>query len=373
MPYRRIFLLLLSSLLAGGAGAVELGEPRISSFRGQALVADIELSSLDDAAGAVQVRVANPDIYRGASVTVPPVLSALTLSVVRQGGKQFVHVTSNKPVDTEMLLLFLELGQGGQRDVRLATLFLAADPRPAPAPVPVAPVAAPVAVVAPAMVPAPAVVPVAAPAVASIPAPTPAPPAPLHIAPVSTALPVSLRHAPGATCKASAANTACAILDKKNVVLQAKLAGLEDKIKLLQATLAPVQGAIAATTTVAATIVKPAAPVAVIVTPKKPKPVVHPPSTTPWLWVGVAAVAALAVIGAVVFLLLRRRRGKAVPVATAGPKPPGFISAVKARLMRRKAARATPDGPKPQGFMGGVRDRLMPRKTAPAVEPVLET
>jgi hypothetical protein len=331
MAYRRISLLLIAALLAGAAGAAELGEPLVSSYRGQALVADIELSSLDDPAAAVQVRVANPDIYRGASMTVPPVLSALTLSVVKRDGKQFVHVTSNRPVDTEMLLLFLELGQGGQRDVRLATLFLTADPRPAPPPPP------PVAVVAPP--------PVAVPTPAPAPAPVLAPvPLPLHLAPVSTVLPAALR--PAAICKPSASNSACAILDKKNVALQAKLAGLEDKIKQLQATMvvpeavhaaapAPVVPPIAA-------IKPPPAPVAVLVTPKKPKPVAHPPSSTPWVWIAVAAAVALAALGAIVFLLLRRRRGKAEPAAPGGPKPPGFMDGVRNRLMPGKTAKAEP-------------------------------
>ena len=225
MAYRRISLLLIGSLLALSGGAAELGEPRVSSWRGQALVADIELSSLDDPAAPVHVRVASPDVYRGASVSVPALLSALTLSVVRKDGKQFVHVASSRPVDTEMLLLFLELGQGAQKDVRLATLWLTADPRPAPPPPPPPPVA-----VAPALAPVSAPVPAVAPPVL--------PPLPLHLARVSTNLPASLRPAPPGACKASASNSACAILDKKNVALQAKLVGLEDKIKLLQATLA---------------------------------------------------------------------------------------------------------------------------------------
>ncbi len=334
MAYRRIFLLLISAVLAGGVAAAELGEPRVSSYRGQSLVADIELSGLDDPAAAVQVRVASPDVYRGASMSVPPVLSALTLSVVKKDGKQFVHVTSNRPVDTDMLLLFLELGQGGQKDVRLATLFLTADPRPVPPPPPpVAVVVAPP-VVAPASAPVPAPVPVVAPVAL-----------PLHLAPVNTALPASLRPAPPGACKPSASNSACAILDKKNVALQAKLAGLEDKIKQLQATMAAPEEAHAA---VAAPIVPPIAaikpppaPVAVLVKPKKPKPVVHPPSATPWLWIGVAVAVALAALGAIVFLLLRRR-GKAVPAAPAGPKPPGFLGSVKDRLMPAKASKAEP-------------------------------
>jgi len=337
MAYRRIFLLFIAALCAGGAGAAELGEPRVSSYRGQALAADIELTSLDDPAAAVQVRVASPDVYRGASITVPPVLSALTLSVVKKDGRQFVHVASNRPVDTEMLLLFLELGQGGQKDVRLATLFLTADPRPAPPPPVAVVVPPPVAAPAPVSVPVPAPVPARAPVVAPA-------PLPLHLAPVSTVLPASLR--PSGICKPSSSNSACAILDKKNVALQAKLAGLEDKIRQLQATMvvpeavhaaapAPIVPPIAA-------IKPPPAPVAVLVTPKKPRPAVHPPSATPWLWIAVAAAVALAAIGAIVFLLLRRRRGRAEPAAPGGPKPPGFMDGVRNRLMPGKAPKAEP-------------------------------
>jgi hypothetical protein len=359
MAYRRIFPSLVAFLFIAQAGAAELGEPRVSSYKGQALVADIELSSLDDPAAPVQVRVANPEVYRGASIGVPPVLSALTLSVVQKGGKQYVHVTSNRPVDTDMLHLFLELGQGNGRDVRLATLWLTPDPRPAPPPVVVAaPVAPPVVVAAPVVI---------APIPAPIPAPTsevhaPAPartvaPAPLHLAAVSTALPASVRSAPPASCKASASSNACAVLDTKNVALQAMLVGLEDKIKLLEATLAPAKGAVAATTMAAAALVqpagephaasivpplpavKPAEPVPVLVTPKKHKPPVPAaPSATPWLWIGVAAAVALAAIGAIVFLLMRRR-GKAAPAAPTAPKP-RLLDRLKQRFARTKAVPA---------------------------------
>lgn len=344
MAYRRISLLLLVSLLAAGSihAATELGEPRVGSYRGQALVADIELASLDDPATPPQVRAASPDVYRGASLAVPAVLSSLQLNVLKQGGKYVVHVTSGKPVDTDMLLLFLELGQGGNRDVRLATLMLAADPHPAPvvtqAPVPVA---------ASAPAPAPAIVPVAAPAAPA--AARPAPPwrpiaavaAPLHVGAVSTALPASVRPAPAVSCKASAVHDACAVLDTKNLALQARLAGLEDKIKLLQANLAPAAVTPAATVSAPAapiaSIAPPAKPLAVLVKPKKPKPPAPAPATTPWLWIGVAAAVGLAALGAIVFLLLRRR-GRAAPVAPAGPKPPGLMAGVRNRLMPAKVA-----------------------------------
>lgn len=331
MAYRRISLL-FTFFAALSVHAAELGDPRISSYKGQALVADIELSGLDDPAAPVQVRVANPDVYRGASINVPPILAALNLSVVRQGTKQFVHVTSNRPVDTDMLHLFLELGQGSARDVRLATLWLTADPHPAPSPVAVVPVAAPV------------VTPIAAP-VTIVAAPAPAPkPEPLHLAAISTALPPSLKPAPQATCsKASAANSACAVLDKKNVALQAKLVGLEGQIKILQAALTPAKAAVAPVEAHAASIIAPIAtikpppaPVAVMVVPKKSRPPVAKPSATPWLWIGVAAALGLAALGAIVFLLLRRRKARAVVPAL--PKGPGIMAGVKNRLKARKAA-----------------------------------
>jgi hypothetical protein len=359
MAYRRIFSLLLS-FLAIHAGAAELGEPRVSTYKGQALVADIELSGLDNPAGAVQVRVANPDVYRGASLAVPAVLSALTLSVVQKGGKPFVHVTSNRPVDTDMLHLFLELGQGNVRDVRLATLWLPADPRPAPPPPP-----PPVAAVAPVVVTPPAPVPPT-----ELPAPAPVhpgnvhAPAPLHLATVNTALPRSVRVASPASCKASASSNACAVLDTKNVALQAKLVGLEDKIKLLEATLAPATAAAAATATAAAALTAPpadphapsivpplpaikAAPVPVLVTPKKPKPAVlasaPAPSATPGVWIGVAATVGLTALGAIAWLLLRWRRKKA-PKPAGAPTPAvpkiTFIASLKQRFARNKPAPA---------------------------------
>jgi len=345
MAYRRIFPLLIS-LLAIDAGAAELGEPRVSSYKGQALVADIELSGLDNPAGAVQVRVANPDVYRGASLAVPAVLSALTLSVVQKGGKPFVHVTSNRPVDTDMLHLFLELGQGNVRDVRLATLWLPADPRPAPPP-PLPPPVVAVAPVAAAPLPppippseAPATVPERRIAVRPV-----HPAAPLPLLAVNTALPRSVRAAPPASCKASASSNACAVLDTKNVALQAKLVGLEDKIKLLEATLAPAKAAAALTALPAPSVVPPlpavkAAPAPVLVTPKQPKPAAPAPapSATPWVWIGVAATVGLGALGAIAWLLLRWRRNKV-------PKPPGvpgtsFIGSLKQRFARNKSAPA---------------------------------
>ncbi|MFS2020491.1 FimV family protein, partial [Massilia sp. CT11-108] len=131
---RRTRLILSSLALAAlaSAHAAELGDPRVSSHIGQPLVADVELTMLDDAATPVQVRVASPEVYNGAGIAVPPVLSSLNLSVMRRDGRQFLHVTSLRAVDADHVHLYLELVDKGQRAVRLATLWLTPDPNPAP-------------------------------------------------------------------------------------------------------------------------------------------------------------------------------------------------------------------------------------------------
>jgi len=179
---------LLSTLVLTGAAlaqvhAAELGDARVSSHIGQQLVADIELAMIDDPAAQVAVRVASPEVYRGAGIALPPVLPSLNLTVMRRDGRQFLHVTSLRPVDADHLHLYLELTDKGQRAVRLATLWLTPDPNPAP-PAPLAsPVPSPVPVTLPASAaPVPVLASASAPgarapavAAASAPAPAPAP------------------------------------------------------------------------------------------------------------------------------------------------------------------------------------------------------
>lgn len=136
-------LLFATAIVAGaGASAAELGDAKVNSYIGQQLSADIELTSLHDAAGTVQARVASLDVYRGAGLEMPSVMSSVNLGVVRRDGKQFLHVTSTRPIEADHLHVYLELTDGGQRAVRLVTLWFAPDPTP-PAP-PVRLAAAPV-------------------------------------------------------------------------------------------------------------------------------------------------------------------------------------------------------------------------------------
>ena len=127
------------------AGAAELGDVSARSFIGQPLSADIELVALaPDEVNALQVRLARPDVYRGANITMNPALSSVSMSVVKRDQKQFLHVTTTRAIDADYVHMYVELSAAGRQDVRLATVWLQADPNPPPPPAPVvASVAAP--------------------------------------------------------------------------------------------------------------------------------------------------------------------------------------------------------------------------------------
>ncbi len=134
LPFVRRSLLrclLLVGLLTGQAGAAELGEPVVKSFIGQPLVADIELVAMGpDEAHNLQARIARPDVFRGANISMSPILNSLRVSVARRDGRVFLHITSIMPVDADYLHLYLELASGSNSDVRSALLWLTPDPRP---------------------------------------------------------------------------------------------------------------------------------------------------------------------------------------------------------------------------------------------------
>ena len=121
------------------ANAAELGDVSARSFIGQPLSADIELVALaPDEVNALQVRLARPDVFRGANITMNPALSSVRMSVVKRDQKQFLHVTTTRAIDAEYVHIYVELGAAGRQDVRLATVWLQADPNPPPPPAPVA-------------------------------------------------------------------------------------------------------------------------------------------------------------------------------------------------------------------------------------------
>lgn len=315
----RPLLLLSCALLASVAGAAELGEPRVSSYLGQPLVADIELTLLENAAAPVQVRLAHPNVYRGANIGMPHVLSTLNLSVMQREGRQFLHVTSRAPVEAGHLHLYLELADGSQRGVRLATLWLAPDPNPAPVPVPVS---------APAKAPEP--LPLAKPAVKPIPKPVPKPVAKPAVKLDRPAPAVILAPAPTpatAACAPAAQPMqpkVCAALDYKNAQLREQIGLLEDKVKVLQVAMGASPAAVSA--------------------PKPPrakprrKPAPEPQDETPWAWIGAGVGALLALAGGT--LALKRRKKAPAQRAAAAPKL-ALLLRLRQRFARKKAAPRT--------------------------------
>ncbi len=131
-------------MLLPTAHAAELGDISVRSHIGQQLSADIELVMLTpEEQDKLQVRLAAPNVYQGANIAINPVLSSLRMSVVRRDQRHFLHLTTFKPVEGELLHLFLELGNGGQGYVRAATIWLTPDPAPLPPPRPMLPPPAP--------------------------------------------------------------------------------------------------------------------------------------------------------------------------------------------------------------------------------------
>jgi pilus assembly protein FimV len=130
-------LLAPAAIVANVANAAELGDVSVRSFIGQPLSADIELVALaPDEVNALQVRLARPDVFRGANITMNPALSSVRMSVVKRDQKQFLHVTTTRAIDADYVHMYVELSAAGRQDVRLATVWLQADPNPPPPPAP---------------------------------------------------------------------------------------------------------------------------------------------------------------------------------------------------------------------------------------------
>ncbi|NHZ89502.1 hypothetical protein F2P45_10820 [Massilia sp. CCM 8733] len=355
--------LLLGPILAG-AHAAELGEAQVRSYIGQPLVADVELTSLAEPGTSVQVRLADPDVWRGANVRMHPVLSNLTLSVMRRDGRQFLHITSVKPVEGDYVHLFLTLGEGGKREVRAVTLWLSHDPQPAPPPPP--PVALPVPVPVPVPVPAaPPVSPVRAePARVAAPAPAPRP---VRVLQLPSATPASCPQISEDQLKT------CADLDRKNGVLSARIVELEEKVKLLQRAIEGTGGAASHAAASAgheaasgghdaAAASHAAASASHAAEPAVPPPILSRAALAkknaaakkgegfPWMLIGGAVGATLMTALAAWFLLRRRKRKAALAAETAAPAAPADApAAAKTGMLARLAARfkRTPKAPAP--------------------------
>ena len=301
IPFGALARTLVLASLFTCAQAAELGETIVRSYIGQPLIADIELTALADPAVPVQVRLAHPDVYKGANIAMHPVLSSLTMSVMRRDGRQFLHITSIKQVDSEYLHLFVELIEGGKRSVRTETLWLGKDPSPPP--------------------PAPKPVPVPLPLPVAQPTPVPLPkPVPLLPTRIVTA-------APASTCASAEQIKACAAVNYQNGLLSAQIVELEEKVKALELAIRGQNELTARVAAPAASIPAPPPPPPKTVTPKK--------QGFPWLW-AMGALVLLALMGAGVFFWLKKRKARvADPDAVAAT---AWYSRMAGKLKRKPKA-----------------------------------
>ena len=324
---------LVLALLFTCAQAAELGETVVRSYIGQPLIADIELTALADPNVAVQVRLAHPDVYKGANIAMHPVLSGLNMSVMRRDARQFLHITSVKQVDSEYLHLFVELIEGGKRSVRAETLWLGKDPSPPPPPRPPPPPPpaptlpkplAPPPQLQPQLQPPPQVPAFVAPAVARL---TPA------RAPASAnrfAQPV-----PASSCPSSEQVKACAAVDVENGLLNAQIVELEEKVKALELA---IRGNAAFAEVAAKPVAKAPTP-----PPPPPKTVARKKEGFPWL-ISMGVLALLAGIGGATYYLVKKRKLKgADPDAVAAT---AWYSRMAGKL-KRKSKGAAPAEPTP--------------------------
>lgn len=338
LPARCASALVLAGLIAS-AQAAELGETIVRSHTGQPLVADIELTQLADPMVPVVVRLAHPDVYKGANIAMHPVLSSLNMSVMRRDGRQFLHITSTKEVDSQYIHLFLELIEGGKRNIRTETLWFTPDPTPAPPPAPAIPQPSPLPArvePGPLATQSPAVKPETRPDIK--PEIKPQPPAP---APATRVLKLPSAPAALASCPSAEQVKACAETDYKNGLLSAQIVELEEKVKALEL-------AMKGTSVAPASVTKAAAAKAAKAPPPPLKPASRPApakdSGFPWLIAGGGA-GLLALVGVAVFVFLRRRRKGAVTAEEAAVSSVAWYARLAARLRRNKDA-AAPVEPK---------------------------
>ncbi len=214
-------VLLCTSLgVTGEALALALGRIQVQSALGEPLRAEIDVPEITaEEAASLRVGVAPADVFRAAGMEINPALSELQVSLQRRSdGRQYLRLTSPRPVNEPFMDMILEANWASGRIVRDYTLLFdppnlrqvaaaplapgvsAAAPAPAPAraTTPPAPAVAPAprAEVPAAREPRPAAAPRPAPERAAAPAPSAADGQPVRVRPGDTATRIASRNLP---------------------------------------------------------------------------------------------------------------------------------------------------------------------------------
>lgn len=204
MPRWRASALALAAAMSVGtfsadALALALGRITVQSALGEPLRADIDIPEITaEEAASLRATVASPEAFRAAGLEYNAAMGSVVITLQqRPGGRMFLRLSSDRPVNEPFIDLILEANWSSGRIVRDYTMLFdppnlrpAAPPAPTVAQVPAAPAARP-APAAPAASPvSPPPTAAATPGIATRPAPVPAPrPATAAIAPTPQAAP----------------------------------------------------------------------------------------------------------------------------------------------------------------------------------------
>lgn len=181
------------------AQALAMGRVSVQSALGEPLLAEIDIPEISaEEAASLRVRVAPADAFRTAGMTFNPVLAELQVSLQRRaGGRQYVRLSSSRPVNEPFIDMVLEVSWASGRILRDYTLLF--DPTnlqpPVPAPLtpavsaPTAPPARPVQVAPQGSLATPAGAPASTPEKAQV----------VSVRPGDTAGRIAARHLPAQT------------------------------------------------------------------------------------------------------------------------------------------------------------------------------
>ncbi|MFO1337051.1 MAG: FimV/HubP family polar landmark protein [Burkholderiaceae bacterium] len=182
-------------LHVGEASALSLGRLTVQSALGEALRAEIDITSMTpEEAASLRTALATPEAFRAAGVDFNPVLSGTQLTLARRpDGRAYIRVAGDRAVSEPFVDLIVDFSWASGRLQRAYTLLIDPPIKPAAPP--------PAAATSPTMSPAPVQttpIPAAPPPVATAPrAPAGKPPAPPR--PVVAPPPPSPPPAPAAT------------------------------------------------------------------------------------------------------------------------------------------------------------------------------
>ena len=110
---------------SGLAQSAGLGRLTVQSALGQPLQAEVEVTSVGrDEAPTLSARLASPEQFRTAGLQYNNALSGLQMAVEERGGRHFVKVSSNSPVNEPFVDLLVELNWASGRFVREYTFLL---------------------------------------------------------------------------------------------------------------------------------------------------------------------------------------------------------------------------------------------------------